>query len=225
MSLFTKLFGNSKDQKLMELFLELTSKVRSSLSHLNQLLTKYQDEDQVKTCCFKIQSLENDGDELVKQILESLSEISITSWISHEMVLRLVHLLDEILDNSQSIVRLHENYRLTKISSDMLLLGEVIDNGGAELDSMMSLFCQPHFLKHQDKIIAHVKKIREYEHRGDILKSQGLRALLNVDNNDQPLTMHDIAEFRSSEKMLETLEVITDDIHHLSSTVHQCLND
>lgn len=225
MSIITKLFGNTKDQKLMELLIALSAKVHSSLSCLDQLLANYDDTDQVKTCCFKIKNLENEGDELVRQIIELLSEISITTWISHEMVLRMVHVLDDILDNSQSIVRFLEYYRLSKVSNDMVLLGGILKEGGAEIVAMMGLFCQANWQKHTKLMLTHIRKIRDLEHQGDLLKSQGLHALLNLDNNDQPLTMRDLAEFRSSEKMLETLELMTDHIHLLSATVHQCFSD
>lgn len=225
MSIFTKLLGNSKDLQLMQMILELAVKVHSSMQHLNKLLANYDNADEVKANCFKIQNLENEGDELVKQIIELLSEISITSWVSQDMVLRLIHVLDDVLDNSQSLVRLQDNYHIAHASQDMLLLGGILEQGGAELETMMKLFCQPHWHKHSRQILSHIKRIRDLEHQGDILKAQGLHALLNIDDSGRAITMKDLAEFRSSEKMLETLELLTDHIHLASTIVHQCLSD
>jgi len=225
MSIFSKLLGNSKDLKLMELVSGLAEKGNSSLTCLEQLLTEYDNDDVVKTCCFRIQNLENEGDELVQQIIELLNEISITSWVSHEMVLRLIHVLDDILDNSQSIVRYLENYRLSKVTNEMVLLGKILREGGSELVAMMSLFCCANWQKNTSSILVHIRKIRDLEHQGDFLKAQGLHTLLNLDDGGRALTMRDLAEFRSSEKMLETLELMTDYLHLSSSVVHQCFSD
>lgn len=225
MSFITKLLGNSKDLQLMQLFLDLTAKSRSSVSYLETLLAQYDNEDQRQTCFYNIEKLENEGDEIVWRIVELISEISITSWVSHDMSLRLVHMLDEVLDNNQSVIRFMENYRISKVSNDMVSLGNVIDEGAGELEEMMKLFCQPGWPKNIKKILVHITKIRECEHQGDILKAQGLRSLLNSQQADKIATIRDIAEFRGSEKLLETLETITDNIHHLSTLVHQCLND
>lgn len=225
MSIFSKVFGNSKDLRLMELIMQLSQKVQASLLNLNNLLIHYGNEDELKTSCFNIHTLENEGDELVKQIAEQLSEISITSWINHEMVLRLIHILDDLLDNNQSAVRLTENYHLCKIPNEMLLLGNVLAEGSSEIYSMMSLFCRPHYQKNHKQIILHIRKIHELEHRGDVLKSQGLHSLLHFEDEEMPLTKRELAEFRSSEKMLEILEIITDDMHHLSTVIHQCITE
>lgn len=225
MSILTKLLGNSKDLQLMHAILDLATKVKTSMVSLNQLLMHYDNADEVKAHSFKIQNLENEGDELVKQIIELISEISITSWVSPDMVLRLIHVLDDVLDNSQSLVRLLDNYHISRVSQEMLLMGGILEQGGTELETLMSLFCQPHWHKHTRQIITHIKHIRDLEHQGDVMKAQGLHTLLNLDNSDKPITMKDLAEFRSSEKMLETLELLTDHIHLSSTIVHQCLSD
>ena len=141
------------------------------------------------------------------------------------MVLRLIHVLDDILDNSQSVIRLLDNYHMSGVSQEMVLLGGILKEGGEELNAMMDLFCRAQWQKHTRQILVHIRKIRDLEHQGDLLKSQGLHALLNLENNDRPITMRDLAEFRSSEKMLEILEQLTDHIHLSSAIVHQCFSD
>lgn len=219
-----RLLGNSKDEKLMQLFLSLTKMVLSGLESLRLLLEDYGRKDQRDSSCFEIERLEQEGDVLVAQIIKQLSEISITSWISHEMVLRMVHLMDRVLDGSRGVVRTLKIYQLDEINNDMVLLGRVIAEDGEELSAMMQLFCQPRWQKHTAQIRLHIEKIGRLEQQADDLREQGLLTLWQSGNDEQPLTQRDMAMLKGSDEMVKVLETITDDVHHVAATIHQNLS-
>ena len=218
-----RLLGNSKDEKLMQLFLSLTSTVLSGMESLKLLLEDYGRKDQRDISCFEIERLEQEGDALVAQIIKQVGEISITSWIGHEMVLRLVHLMDQVLDGSFGIVRTLKIYQLDEINNDMVLLGRVIAEDGVELNAMMQLFCQPRWQKHTEQIRLRIEKISRLEHQADELRAQGLQALWQSGKDDQPLTQRDMAMLKGSDEIVKALETITDDVHHVATTIHQNL--
>ncbi len=222
--LLKKLFGNTKDLELMDLFLKLTEKVKESSDCLNNLLEKYGDQEKREEFCFRIENLEKDGDAIVEQIISKLNEISLTSWISHEMASRLVHSMDQVLDGSRGVVRIMKIYELKETNNPMLLLGQIIVKGSTELITMMSLFCQPGWQKHHKKIMQCIKTISKLEHQGDELRASGLHALWHSDDNGQPLTKRGMANLKGSDEILKALETITDDNNHLATTIYQTLN-
>lgn len=220
-SLLKSLFSNSKDLELMKLFLSLAMAVKESLRYLYLLLKEYSNEDQRRESLFKIEQLEKDGDDIVRKINKKQAEISITSWVNHEVVSRLAHLMDQILNSSFGVVKILNIYKLQSITVEMISLGEIINSGAMELDAMMHLFCKPRWQKHTDTILDHIAKISRLEGSADTLRAVALGILWNSKNDNDPITHDDLRGLKGCDELIKALETITDNIHHFANNVHQ----
>ncbi len=194
-----------KQDKLFTQLLDIASNLKKGGSYFLTSMEK----GEIDTSAFQqgITKIEQDGDDLVHQIITDLNNSFITP-IEREDALQLADTMDEVLDGLEDIAVHFYMFGITKMSPSMVGMASNIDKGIDEIYEAMRLLSE----KNLKAIKEHIIQISTYEGENDHLIRRAVKELFD-EHKDDPIRLIQIYE------IYKLLERTSNSCHHVSKVL------
>lgn len=196
-------FKNKTDERLQELFTTYANYIVESSEKLHHLFNQDEPREELIR---SIIEYEHKGDELKREIHRLIDKLFITSWLDKYDAVHLADELDHCLNSMKRIAMLIQTYDIRKIRPKAREFTKCISNMTREIPLMIEA------LKGFSNVRQHQKNIAQCEIDADQIYYDAISNLIEEEKNDPLL----IIKWKD---IFQALEVLTDDLHHVSQIV------
>ena len=155
-----------RQARFYELFEREASLVRQSLAELSVSLRD------AASAHDRLRDLEHECDSVARDIY-NLTNVTFTTPIDREDILRLTASLDDVVDLAEEISDKVDLYRAAPIPEPAMKLGECLAAAGAQLEKAVQS------LEHPERLAAVLQEVHRLENEGDAISRDALQRLFN----------------------------------------------
>lgn len=166
----------------------------------------------IETTSVRIHEVENEGDDLVHQLMDKLNKTFLTP-LDREDIYQLCTRMDDILDYVDAVAKRLVTFKITKATQHAIEFARILEVSATEVETGVRLLRD---LRRNDDIVRQCALINQLENDAD----QVMRDALNLLFNGEPQDVLYIIKWKD---IYEHLEIATDKCEDVANVIQTVL--